>query len=298
MRINLFIFYFFFINVSQAQIIDNANGTAFTDENFFNSEFIRNNKIKIIRGAISMKREGEGMVDKNQFNYYEFDNLGRLIVMMSTFSSSSYSKDTMIIRYEYDSRSNLITKRRNDSYGFYAYYYEYDSLNRLTKETYAREENAGPDRYNFVPGRQFIISYETFTYQKFSAKQSVKKYFNNYGKQYQEKFSYYDEMGYLKEELMRLTLSGKESKVVYEYDEHGRISKKSDISYIFGYSETSATFRYDTFGNLLEHSTYQNEKQQLFRTLAYDANMLLSLEVSKDIATGIIYIVKFEHSFF
>ena len=298
MRTCLFLFFLIVQFPAVAQLIENAYGTAFTDENFFNTEFIRTNKIKIIRGAIASKREGETIQERDQFYHYEFDRNGRLTVMMSTYSLSSYSRDTTIIRYEYDDRGNLTVKRRNDLYGFYAFYYEYDSLNRVIKETYAREENAGPDRYNFVQGKKFIISYETFSYHQFSPKQLVKKYYNNYDRQYQEKFFYFDDLGYLKEEITRLTLSGKESKISYEYNEGGRLSKKKEVSYIFGYNEKTNLYKYDEWGNLLEEEILQNEKPVLFRTLLYEPTMLLQAQVTKDQETGIIYIVKYGFMFF
>lgn len=298
MRLIFLAWFIFEITFSHAQIIENASGTAFTEENFFNTEFIRNNKIRIIQGKIASKREGEAVQERDQFYHYEFDRNGRLSVMMSTFSLSSYSRDTTIIRYEYDSKGNLITKRRNDLYGFYAYYYEYDSLGRVTKETYAREENAGPDRYNFILGKQFIISYETFSYHKFSPKQLVKKYYNNYGRQYQEKFYYYNDLGYLTEEITRLTLSGKESKTSYAYNENGQLSQKSEISYIFGYNAKSNNYKYDQVGNLLEEEIFHNDKQVLLRSLLYEPTLLLQAQVTKDQETGIIYIIKYSYLFY
>lgn len=294
----LFIF-FLITSVLSAQIIENGNGAAFTDDNFFRSSFIKTNKVKVIRGKVSTKREGEPMIERDQFFHFEFDQEGRLIIMMSTFASFSSNKDTTIIYFNYDSKGNLVTRRRNDNNGFYSYNYQYDSLGRVIKETYCRDENCGKDRYHFKLGQQFEISSESFSYHQYVKNQNVKKYFNNYGKQYQECFSYYNDLGYLTQDLYRLTLSGKESKMLYEYDEKGRVSKKSDISYVFGYNEISSTFTYDKFGNLEEHAIYHNNKQKTLRSLLYDkTTLLMTAQVMKDYETGLIYVIKYSYDFY
>ncbi|MBX7095672.1 MAG: hypothetical protein K1X56_13205 [Flavobacteriales bacterium] len=299
MKRGAFIFFLFLSLFSRAQIIENGEGNAFTDENFFRREFIRTNKVKIIRGSVSTKREGEAMQERDQFFHYEFDQKGRLVIMMSTFASYSSNKDTTIIYFIYDDKDRLLTKRRNDNNGFYSYNYEYDSLGRIIKETYCREENCGHDRYHFKLGQQFVISSETFTYHQFVKNQKVRKYYNNYDKEYQECFSYYDDLGYHIEDVFRLTLSGKESKIKFEYDEKGRVSKKSDISYVFGYNEIIDTYTYDTFGNLYEQAIFHNGKQKTLRSLIYEKNtLLMSAQVMKDFETGLIYVFKYSYEFY
>jgi hypothetical protein len=301
MRSIVFALYFFLILSAgaSAQIIENAGGTAFTDDNFFNASFIRNNKIQVIRGSVSTKREGEAMIKRDQFFHYEFDKQGRITKMMSTFASYSSNRDTTIILFHYNERGLLATKRRNDNNGFYSYNFEYDTMGRVVKETYCRDENCGPDRYHFKLGQQFVISSETYTYHQYVKNQRVKKFYNNYGLQYQEEFSYYNELGYLTEEVLRLTLSGKESKILYEYDEKGRVSKKSDVSYIFGYNEISNTYTYDKFGNLEEQSIFHNGKQKTLRSLLYDKNTyLMNAQVMKDFETGLIYIFRYSYEFY
>lgn len=300
MKASGIIFFFFLLSVHlPAQIIDNAGGTAFTDDNFFNSSFIRTNKVQIIRGSVSTKREGEPMIQRSQFFHYEFDTKGRIILMMSTFASYSSNRDTTIIQFEYNDKGLLSTKRRNDNNGFYSYNYEYDSLGRLIKETYCRDENCGVDRYHFKLGQRFVISSETYSYHQYVKNQKVKKFYNNYGLQYQEEFSYYNELGYLTEEVLRLTLSGKESKIQYEYDEKGRISKKNDISYVFGFNEISNTYTYDKLGNLDEQAIFHNGKQKTLRSLLYDkTTYLMTAQVMKDFETGLIYVFKYSYEFF
>ncbi len=295
----LLLFFGFFGLFGYAQIIDNRYGTAFTEDSFFNVDFIRQNKIKSITGSVATKREGEAVRQRDQFFYYEFDSLGRISVIMSTFSALGLSTDTTVTRFYYDAQHNLITRRSNDNHGFYSYNYEYDSLGRITRESYCRDENAGPDKYHFIQGQQFVISSETFSYETYSKHQRVKRYYNNYGQLYQEKFSYFNELGYHTEDILRLTLSGKESKMVYGYDDKGRLNRKSDISYLMGYNEITHTYVYDTFGNLEEENVFRNEKQSTLRSLLYDKNtLLLNAQVMKDFHTELIYIFKYSYSFY
>lgn len=299
MRVTLLIFFLFNLIIAKGQMIDNSVGAAFTDENFFNSSFIKKNKIKSLSGSVATKREGEPVIERDQFFLYEFDEKGRLTSIMTTFASYGHAKDTTIILFYYDSRNNLITKRRSDNFGFFSYNFEYDSINRKTKETYCRDENIGEDRFHFKLGKQFEISSETFTYHQYIKNQKVKKYFNNYGKQYQETFSYFNELGYHTHDITRLTLSGKESKIIFEYDEKGHVSKKSDIAYIFSYNEITNTFTYDAVGNLEEHAIFHNNKQTTLRSLIYDKKtLLMTAQVMKDYETGLIYIFKYSYQFY
>lgn len=292
-------FAIFYLSNAYSQIIDNRDGTAFTDDNFFSIDFIKRNKIKSINGKVSTKRDNEAMYEKDQFNYYEFDANGRITVIMSTFTNLGNSKDTGVVTFKYDGKGQLITKRRNDNYGFYSYNYEYDSIGRIIKETYCRDENAGADKFHFELGKQFIISSESYTYHQYVEKQFVRKYFNNYGALYQERYAYFDANNYHTEDIYRLTLSGKESKTLFGYDEKGRLNKKSDVSYIFGYSETSDTYKYDSLGNLEEHSGFRNSEQKILRSLLYDQKtMLLSAQVMKDFDTELIYVIKYSYQYY
>lgn len=282
-----------------SQMINNRNGLAFTDENFFDVSFISKNKIKKLHGSVATKREGEPMIERDQFFLYEFNNDGRLKSIMSTFASYGHAKDTSIVLFEYDVRGNLVTKRRSDNFGFFSYNYTYDSLNRVIKETYCRDENIGIDRFHFILGKQYEISSETFTYHQYIKNQKIKKYYNNYDKLYQETYSYFDASGYHLQDITRLTLSGKESKIIYEYDEKGHVSKKSDISYIFAYNEITSTFTYDAIGNLEEQAIYHNNKQTTLRSLLYDKKtLLMNAQVMKDYETGLIYIFKYWYEFY
>ncbi len=298
MKKSAFILSFISISVfSSSQIIDNSKSTAFTDEPFFNTEFIKRNKIKSITGKVSQKRELQPIVDIGIEYYYQFDSLGNTTMILSTYNTYNH-KDSIIVTFEYDAKGNIITRRRNDSYGFYSYNYKYDSLNRIIEETYCRDENCGPNRFKFKLGQQFSISTEKYSYVEKSAKENIREYKNYYGNVYQEKIYLKNDLGFLTEEITRITLNGRETKIVYEWDDKGRVAKKTDISEFMGKTEISNAFQYDDFGNLTEEMIYRNDKLTTLRSMIYDkVSGLLTAHVAKDMTSEVITIVKYEYGF-
>lgn len=296
---HLFIILFFLISVfGYAQMIDNRQSNAFTDEPFFNTEFIARNKIKSITGKVSMKRELQPIIEQGIEYYFEFDAKGNTTMILSTHISYE-RKDSMIVTFEYDDKGRMTAKRRNDSYGFYSYNYKYDSLDRIIEESYCRDENCGPSKFRFKLGQQFVISTEKYSYVKRSEKENILQYKNYADNVYQEKIYKKDDLGYLTEEITRIVLNGRETKIEYEYDDKGRVKKKKDISEFMGKNEISNFFQYDDFGNLTEEQIVHNGKTKTLRSMIYDkTTYLLSALVSKDMETEVITIVKYSYDFY
>ena len=64
------------------QVLDNRNGEAFTDKPFFNTSFIKENKLKKLKGTFTYKKQGQ-MMRATEFMYvYEFDTNGLLICLI------------------------------------------------------------------------------------------------------------------------------------------------------------------------------------------------------------------------
>lgn len=280
-----------------AQMLDNRECKVFTDDPFFNTDFIFRNKVKSMHGVLSTKKEMDRIRDGYLEYEYRFDSIGRLSSSFNAMESGSRI-DTAVINYIYDVKGDMAILRRTDVHGFFSYHYEYDNLHRKSHETYYREENIGPSKFQFKLGKQYIIASESFKYDTINAKKHRVKYFNNYGKAYLEKISTYDDFGYLKEEAYRYILNNRRRTISYEYDEKGRTSKRTDLSTIGGKNEVVDTYTYDDIGNLVEQNRYRNGKHITVKSYLYDGRMLVSASVEKDVATTLITIIKYTYTFY
>ena len=179
---------FFITSLSFSQILDNSLAQAFTDKPFFNKEFIKSNKIRLIKGHVSTKASMDYIRKNDLIQVFKFDTLGQVIAKYETINILG-SKDTIINFYDYNEKGLLITHRKTDRFGFYATHYSYDSLQRVVRTEYRRDMNKGRDPFNFQLGKSFMINFETSEYAVSDG--LVKRtYYNNYGKPFQETFFY------------------------------------------------------------------------------------------------------------
>ncbi|HYG53089.1 MAG TPA: hypothetical protein VD905_19455, partial [Flavobacteriales bacterium] len=73
-----------------AQIIMNDKCQAFTDQAYFNPDFIKRNKIRSIHGAISSKRTNDIIRDLGLVLNFDFDTEGRVVKQMYSHHSFGY----------------------------------------------------------------------------------------------------------------------------------------------------------------------------------------------------------------
>jgi hypothetical protein len=298
MRAFLFLMMLFYGGSLYAQILDNSQCSVFTDDPFFNAEFIRNNKIKSIRGDVSTKSKNSAIVESNTEYIYEFDIQGRLIKKVETFFLPGSGKDTSVVYFEYDDRNNLILRRKNDGYGFFSFKYTYDDENRITSMVYCREENASDKIDEFVPGKTYIISKESYVYDMLE-EGLRRKVYNNYDKLYQETMYYQNELGYIISEETRLLVSNNRSVVEYMYDNKGRPSAKFDHKSVLRPSELAWHYEYDEVGNVLKEEYYRNEVFITRKEAVYHPQtMLLKALIKFDIATEFMHIVRFSYGYY
>lgn len=280
------------------QLIDNRKARAFTDEPFFYEEFIRENNIKSITGVIKGKSKGAVMVPLNLETEYHFDHQGRLDHILETHFKGNKVKDTVMVWFFYDGQNRVIQKRRNDSYGYFSYHYEYDSAGRVLSEKYYREENLSGTKNEFDPGKRYLIVQENYKYFKNKDGSLEKSYFNNYGKEYQRSTYRWDEEGNLIEEKTSLLLSGNWNRTTYEYDQHGRVTAKTITSNIQNNSSISYEYSYDEIGNLILVNEYRNGKHNNKKDILYKPTMLLDAAVSYDVHTEYMRLTKYTFDFF
>lgn len=273
------------------------NQPLFTDDPFFNQSFIKANKIKSITGSISSKKVRDIIRSKGLDFHYEFNKKGKLIQQISSHLSSGI-KDSTTVLYYYDEQNNIETKRKNDSYGFYAYHYSYDDQNQLISQTYCREENIFNSKYQFKLKSQFIISKDSFSYEKYDASQSKKKFYNVHGRLFKEQTNYFNEYGYLTEEYTKFIIGNNKKKTTYFYDENGRLSTKEIYINIAQDKKTTSKYTYDEIGNVLEIKEFKDGEQITSRQFLYDQKtMLLTAQIIQDVSTGFLRIIQYRYEF-
>lgn len=283
--------------LGNTQILD-ITQPLFTDAPFFNQTFIKQNKIKSITGSISSKKVRDIIRTKGLDYYYQFNENGTLKIQLSSHLSSGV-KDSTTVNYTYDDKGLLSVKRKNDSYGFFSYNYIYDSDNNIILQTYCRDENKLNTKKAFELKKQYIISTDSFSYQKYDETQTKKYYYNGYKKVFKEQTNYYNEYGYLIEEYTKFIIGNNKKKLTYEYDEQGRLAKKHTYTNIAEGLKTTEVYTYDEIGNVLDIKTYNGDKHTNTKQFLYDSKtMLLTAQIIQDIETEFLRIIQYRYEFF
>jgi hypothetical protein len=282
----------------KAQMIDNSQCQAFTDEPFFDEKFIRQNRIKRINGSVSTKGELQAIKSRDLVSNYEFDTLGRLILQLGSFNTMG-NKDTVINAFVYDNDNRVATKRTNDAYGFFSNNFEYDNQGKMLSKTYCREENTGPNRYAFQLGKQYVIIKETFRYW-LSDSVVVKSIYNNHDRMYQQQTYFYNELGLLVAEENQYVINHKTSRTEYTYTDLGKVASKTVFREFNNRDNFERTeYRYDNMGNLEYIEEFKNDKHVLHKEVLYDkSTYMIKALLVQDKLTNIITIIKFSVEFY
>lgn len=282
-----------------AQMIANHTGTVFEEDNFFNRDFIKNNKIRVISGNLSTKKELETIIDRGLVVQYHFDKEGRLVKYLYSFFSAGNKIDTSVVEYNYEN-DLLVSKRQNDNYGYYTYSYKYNEKNQIVEETYSRETNQLQRKDTFALDKQYIITVNNYNYEEPKEGQFKRKLLNNYGRAYQEEIFTKDANGFLTEIETHLIVSNKRSRVTFKYNERGDVMEKLDVRDLSASNKSQWwVFKYDKIGNLLEEDIYRNGKHIYHREVLYDEKtMLLKALITKDMEANYITILKYNFLFY
>ena len=266
-------------------MLDNRNGSAFTDKPFFNTDFIRSNKVHKLNGKFTYKKPGD-MMRETQYKYvYEFDSMGRLSTSFETRKDDG-TVDTTWNVYLYNQKNQLIEHKRGDGKGFTSTGYEYDEKGNQTKESYIREyiDSLGN-------AQRTVLNSESMKYEYYDL-QVKKTVYNNYDLPYKYELIKYNELGYLVEREERLIMTMSVTTIKYTYNDKGYIASISS----FDGSNTIPTeenlYIYDDFGNLLEKHLYRNGVFTTeFEMIYNDKSKLLSYVLTRDVATNFIMIL-------
>ncbi len=282
---------------SKSQILD-INQPLFSDEPFFNANFIKRNNIKSITGSISSKKVRDIIRTKGLDYFYAFNKNGTLKTQLSSHFASGL-KDSTTVAYQYNNKGLLSVKRKNDSYGFFSYNYKYNDNDLIVLQTYCRDENKHKSKSVFEIKKQYIISTDSFSYQQHDTSQTKKYFYNAYKKVYKEQTNYYNQYGYLTEEYTKFIIGNNKKKITYEYDEYGRIFKKHTYTSIAQDKKTTETFTYDKVGNVLDIKIFNNNEHITTKQFLYDnKTMLLTAQIIQDIASQYLRILQYDYSFY
>lgn len=267
------------------QVLDNSQGNAFTDQPFFNTSFIKANKIKQLYGTFVYKKQGEVMKE-TQFNYvYRFDREGQLTELFETRTDDG-TPDTNRVLYAYDEKGRILTKKKTHQSGYLLTRYTYDSLGRIrTEETLSETDSAGQSMF-------LSFNLESFRYEEFPA-QLKRTRFNSYDLPYLVEQFITNEHGYLVEVNERYLMTSQVNTTNYSYNEKGLLSSIRKASN-GGKDVEELAFAYDEFGNLLQkHIT----KNGIFTTdiqVVYNSkSKLLSSVITRQVSTNFMLIIRF-----
>lgn len=260
----------------------------------FNERFIARNRIASIVGERMVKRDGEPMHPERERLLFRFDEQGRQVYGNHSYGNPGSGRDTASVILERDAQGRVTRRLRNDLGGHFAFALELDDQGRVTRETYQRIENLGTDRYALVPGATIEISDERYSYTQLNDTVVRKAYLNNLDLPYREQTFTSDRRGYLLSIDDHYLVSRRRGRITCSYDEHGRLSSRSEQPDLAQPRKTRQHWEYDAAGNVLVAESWIGEKQVSRDEYVYeDGTMLLKARVRKDLVTGNIHVLKF-----
>ena len=275
--------------IINAQMIDNKNGIAFSDEPFFNEEFIKANKIKSIKGSYMFKKSGDIIRNTHYECIYEFNNDGLLVAYFETNHSNGI-KDTIHNLYEYDAYGNLVKHQKKDKAGYQTLVYTYDKDFRITAIENRRDVL---DKQNDV-SKSIYFNKEKIQYHDYG-NQIKKITFNSYDLPYQEEIDYFDSLGYLIETSKKYKMTSNSLSRKFEYNEKGLLAAIRKSSNVNGVYDEELLFKYDDLGNLLEKHIYKNGQYISDIQIIYNLDTkLLSSILTRTVETNFIKILRFK----
>lgn len=271
-----------------SQMLNNSEGDAFLESPFFNETNIKANKIKRITGSYHFKKINDRMRPTGLVYGCEFDNQGRIIMQYETTRFLD-KVDTIVNHFEYNEKGLLKIHRKYDANAYYAEVFEYDQEGRMIRIEYRKDINKNVNPLRFVLDKQYLISFETHSYEKFE-QQEKKTHYNNFGLPFQYTFYYYNDLGYLTQIIENMAVSSGQRKTTFSYNERGLIAEKRMVSSVMGNSSFKITYTYDPIGNLLSSEmhrsgVYTTETQVIYNSKTGLVSSLLKRQIDSQLIT-------------
>jgi hypothetical protein len=285
-------------NTTYSQLLDNSQGNALSDRPFFNEDLIRQNKIKSISGDFTVKKVGDILRDTELGRTYFFNEQGQLVKSMET-TQASIGFDTLVSYFEYNDEGNITAVRTKDHYGFYATIYKFDSSGRVVREEFRRNLNKNSSSLNFEIGKEFLVTYETSSYQEFDGQQK-RTISNSYGTPYKDIFTYYDTDGLVTQKVERLLRTSGTKTTNYFYNEKGLLDTIRINSTQSGIKKREYIFTYDEWNNLIKKEYYKNGEYITEERVLYDdETMMINYIMTQEVSTGYIMVLELsEYKFY
>jgi len=284
-------------NTAISQLLDNSQGNALSDRPFFNEDLIRENKIKSISGDFTVKKVGDILRDTELGRTYFFNEKGQLTKSIET-TQASIGLDTLVSYFEYNDAGKITAVRTKDHYGFYATIYQYDDQGRVVREEFRRNLNKNSSSLNLEIGKEFLVTYETSTYQEFEGQQK-RTISNSYGTPFKDIFTYYDKDGLITQKVERLLRTSGTKTTNYSYNEKGLLDTIKIRSNQSGIKNREYIFTYDEWNNLIKKEYYKNGDFITEERVLYDEEtMMINYIMTQEVSTGYIMVLELSEYIF
>jgi YD repeat-containing protein len=271
--------------IMQAQLFDNKMGHAYGEQPCFNAEFIRVNRIKVIKGQYNVKRPGEVMKTTKYRYEFAFDTVGRLISSYETRQDDG-SKDTVWFWYDYDTKNHLVEERRGNHTASSFIRYTYDASDRRTSVT---KGNYSLD--NTSKRQELVFGTETMSYQD-QPNQQIITYSNSYALPYLQETITHSSAGYLMEKQQRYLMTSDIVTERFSYNEKGLVAQVELVESGNEVPVERLEYDYDANNQLIEQRVYRNGKYTTEVEFLYnEKSQLLTFILTRDVATNYLMVL-------
>lgn len=267
------------------QLINNQQGEALGDENYFNPIFVAQNGISHLVLSYQVKRDGSPIVKEKGGSVLEFNTLGQLVRETETRLVFS-SRDTVITTYEYDG-DQLAKTCSGGARRLTCEEFRWDG-DVLASICYSRRSLKRPEN-------EMSVNCEERDWQHQSDSLRKCDIVNNYGRAYASYTEKYESGGYLAWTYLSHWRGGWFQETTYDYGERGWVSSKEVIE--FGKDKEVRTFSYDEIGNLTELMRTEGDSWEKYEVV-YSGNGLVDGVIKTTHANTDIHIINFSYDFF
>ncbi len=251
----------------------------------FRQDFIRTNKIKMIKGRISTKKPMAAIRTTNLYQAYFFDEQGRIESSYETMSAG----DTLWRTYFYNDKGHLIYQSEEQNEVLrYTTYLRDESLRVVVKEDFERKAD-----YMGIP-TTISVKKEKYEYIQTDSSE-IKWVMNETGTRVykQETFFSPEKLPIRQEERFASTNEG--TITTFEYDKNKRLIATNTLTSKQKLSKESCRLKYDKWGNPMEKQQFE-KGSLIFETqyLVNETSGMLTAVINQKGELGDLKIIRFQ----